>query len=166
MNHQFRYLLRLILLSLLLFGVSRADELQETNGAHVRRDLGNNYVLLCLSAHPDDEDGATLAYYRMKFGVKPFSVFFTRGEGGQNEKGPELYEELGAIRTEETERAGRILMSDVSFLNFYDFGYSKTAMETFQLWGGKGEVLRRLVYVIRRGLFTEHAFGLGVQYRW
>jgi LmbE family N-acetylglucosaminyl deacetylase len=116
----------------------------------LERAFSNASVLMALSAHPDDEDGATLAYYRMKFGVKTYSVFFTRGEGGQNEIGPELYKELGVIRTRETEEAAAILGSDVYFLNFIDFGYSKTATETFEKWGGRGAVLERLVYIVRK----------------
>ncbi|HTY59956.1 MAG TPA: PIG-L family deacetylase, partial [Bacteroidota bacterium] len=124
------------------------------------RDLSHDGVLMDLSAHPDDEDGATLAYYRMKLGVRTYSVLFTRGEGGQNEKGPELYEDLGVLRSEETREAGRVLGAEVRFLNFLDFGFSKTATETFQKWGGEREALRRLVYVIRKYrpdvLFTNH----------
>jgi len=113
-------------------------------------DLGNPSVLVALSAHPDDEDGSTLAYYRMKHGVRTYSVFFSRGEGGQNEIGPELYKELGVLRTRETEEAARMLDTEVFFLNFIDFGYSKTATETFQFWGGRNAVLQRLVYMIRK----------------
>lgn len=124
-------------------------------------DLTRDEVLMDLSAHPDDEDGATLAYYRMKYGIKTYSVLFTRGEGGQNEIGPELYEELGVLRSAETELAGIILGTDVRFLNFMDFGYSKTATEAFQVWGGQREVLRRLVYIIRKlrpdVIFTNHS---------
>lgn len=123
-------------------------------------DLQHDGVLMNLSAHPDDEDGSSLAYYRMKYGVKTYSVFFTRGEGGQNETGSELYEELGVLRTAETETAARIQGTEARFLNFKDFGYSKTATETFRKWGGKKEVLRRLVYMIRKLkpdiLFTNH----------
>ena len=123
-------------------------------------DLGNDSVLMDLSAHPDDEDGATLAYYRMKYGVRTYSILFTRGEGGQNEKGPELYEELGVLRSAETREAGAVLGTEVHFLNFLDFGFSKTATETFQKWGGEEEAIRRLVYVIRKYkpdvLFTNH----------
>ncbi len=123
-------------------------------------DLSNDAVIMDISAHPDDEDGATLAYYRMKYGVKTYSVLFTRGEGGQNEKGPELYEELGVIRSMETRRAGAILGTHVVFLDFLDFGFSKTATEAFHFWGGQMEALRRLVYVIRKYkpdvLFTNH----------
>lgn len=112
-----------------------------------------------LSAHPDDEDGSTLAYYRYKYGVKTYSVCFTRGEGGQNEIGPELYADLGVLRTEETERAAHIIGSEVYFLNFPDFGFSKTASETFELWG-KDNTVARLVYIIRKLkpdiLFTNH----------
>ena len=98
-------------------------------------DLNHDGVAMCISAHPDDEDGATLAYYRMKYGVKTYSVFFTRGEGGQNEKGPELYENLGVLRTEETRMAATLQGTEAYFLNFMDFGFSKTATETFRKWG-------------------------------
>jgi LmbE family N-acetylglucosaminyl deacetylase len=115
--------------------------------------------IMNLSAHPDDEDGATLAYYRYKYGVKVYSVCFTRGEGGQNEIGPELYADLGVLRTGETERAAQIIGSEVYFLNFVDFGFSKTAKETFDFWG-KDSTIARLVYIIRKlkpeVLFTNH----------
>ena len=117
-------------------------------------------VVMNLAAHPDDEDGTTLAYYRHDRDAIAYSVIFTRGEGGQNEIGPELYEDLGAIRTRETERAARHLGTQVYFLNFKDFGYSKSAEETFETWGGRDEVISRLVYLIRKlkpdVLFTNH----------
>ncbi len=106
-------------------------------------------VLMTLSAHPDDEDGAALAYYGQLKGVKTYSVFYTRGEGGQNEIGSALGEELGILRANETRQAGAILGSDVIFLGFPDFGFSKTAKETFSFWGGHDSVLARLVYAIR-----------------
>ena len=106
-------------------------------------------ILMCLSAHPDDEDGATLAYYAKLKGIKTYSIFFTRGEGGQNETGSELYEDLGALRTNETLEAAGILGSEVFFLGYPDFGFSKTAKETFSKWGGSDSVLACLVYSIR-----------------
>jgi LmbE family N-acetylglucosaminyl deacetylase len=109
----------------------------------------DNLVLMCLSAHPDDEDGATLAYYAHVKNIKAYSIFYTRGEGGQNIIGSELYEELGEMRTEETLAASQILGTQIYFLNFPDFGFSKTAKETFRMWGGKDTVLARLVYMIR-----------------
>lgn len=102
-----------------------------------------------LSAHPDDEDGATLAHYAILQNITTYSIFYTRGEGGQNETGPELYGELGAVRTRETLEAAKILHTQAGFLGFPDFGYSKTAKETFEKWGGEDSVLARVVYVIR-----------------
>ncbi len=117
-------------------------------------------VVMNLAAHPDDEDGSTLAYYRHAKDAITYSVIFTRGEGGQNEIGPELYAELGAIRTRETERAARRLGTQVYFLNFNDFGYSKSAGETYERWGGRDHVTSQLVYLIRKlkpdVLFTNH----------
>lgn len=117
-------------------------------------------VVMNLAAHPDDEDGATMAHYRFAHDAVVHSVLFNRGEGGQNEIGPQLYAELGAIRTGETEAAARHLGVQVHFLNFDDFGFSKRADETFERWGGEEEVVARLVHVIRRVkpdvMFTNH----------
>ena len=118
------------------------------------------FVAMNLAGHPDDEDGATMHYLRHARNVAVHSVIFTRGEGGQNEIGPELYEALGAIRSRETEAAARHLGTQVHYLNFDDFGYSKTAAETFARWGGKDSVLAELVYMIRLlkpdVIFTNH----------
>ena len=112
-------------------------------------DPKGNLVLMCVSAHPDDEDGATLAYYTHTKDMKGYSIFYTRGEGGQNVTGSELYKELGEMRTEETLAASKILGTQIYFLNFPDFGFSKTAKETFRKWGGVDSVLARIVYMIR-----------------
>ena len=113
-------------------------------------DAKGNLVLMCVSAHPDDEDGATLAYYAHVRDIKSYSIFYTRGEGGQNVIGPGAINELGEMRTEETLAASKILGTQVYFLNFRDFGFSKTAKETFRMWGGKDSVLARIVYMIAR----------------
>lgn len=110
----------------------------------------SSFVLMGLAAHPDDEDGATLAYYAKLKGAKVYSLVFTRGEGGQNEIGSSLYDDLAEIRTAETLEAAKRIGAETFFLDFRDFGYSKTAAETFKLWGGKREVLARLVYFIRK----------------
>ena len=106
-------------------------------------------ILMNCSAHPDDEDGATLAYYQRLKHFTTCSIFYTKGEGGQNETGPELGRDLGILRTRETLRASRILGSKAYFLDFPDFGFSKTARETFNRWRGKDRVLARIVYYIR-----------------
>ena len=119
-----------------------------------------------------------MAYYRGNQDAAVYSVVFTRGEGGQNEAGPDLYARLGAIRTAETERAARILGTRVVYLNRYDFGFSKRVAETFDEWSrprtgfwadpgptrgadvGRDLLVADLVRVVRRFkpdvLFTNH----------
>ena len=65
-------------------------------------DLQNPFTVMCVAAHPDDEDGTSLIVMRRKYGAHTVSLFSTFGEGGQNAIGPELYEEMGAIRARET----------------------------------------------------------------
>jgi LmbE family N-acetylglucosaminyl deacetylase len=112
-------------------------------------DLTNPWTVMCIAAHPDDEDGTSLIVMRRKYGAHTESVFSTFGEGGQNAIGPELYEELGAIRARETMAAAEIQGSEPYFLGLKDFGYSKSADETFRVWGHE-EGLRRMVLQIRK----------------
>jgi LmbE family N-acetylglucosaminyl deacetylase len=112
-------------------------------------DLQNPWTVMCVAAHPDDEDGATLTVLRRKYGVHTVTVFSTYGEGGQNAVGPELYEELGAIRARETGEAARIQGSEPFFLGLRDFGFSKSSEEAFRVWG-HDEALRRMVLKIRQ----------------
>ena len=112
-------------------------------------DLTNPWTVMCVAAHPDDEDGTSLIVMRRKYGAHTVSLFSTFGEGGQNAIGPELYEELGAIRARETMAAAEIQGSEPHFLGLNDFGYSKTADEAFRFWGHE-EGLRRMVLEIRK----------------
>jgi len=111
-------------------------------------DLTSPWTVMCVAAHPDDEDGSTLTVLRRKYGINTVSLFSTFGEGGQNAVGPELYEELGVIRARETMAASEVQGSEPHFLGFRDFGFSKSAEETFRAWGEK-ELLRRMVLQIR-----------------
>ena len=122
-------------------------------------DLQNPWTVMCVAAHPDDEDGSSLTVLRRKYGVHTVSLFSTFGEGGQNAVGPELYEELGVIRAHETVAASEVQGSEPYFLGFRDFGFSKSAEETFRAWGER-EALRRMVLQIRRlrpdAIITNH----------
>jgi LmbE family N-acetylglucosaminyl deacetylase len=111
-------------------------------------DLTNQWTVMCVAAHPDDEDGTTLTVLRRRDGVHTVSLFSTFGEGGQNAVGPELYEELGVIRAQETIKAAQIQGSEPYFLGLKDFGFSKSADEAFKVWG-HDEALRRMVLKIR-----------------
>src|SRR5437773_4406789 len=112
-------------------------------------DLTNPWTVMCVAAHPDDEDGTSLIVMRRKYGAHTVSLYSTYGEGGQNAVGPELYEELGVIRARETMAAARIQGSEPYFLGLKDFGYSKSADEAFRVWG-HDEALRRMVLEIRK----------------
>ena len=112
-------------------------------------DLTNPFTVMCVAAHPDDEDGTSLIVMRRKYGAHTVSLFSTFGEGGQNAIGPELYEELGAIRARETMAAAEIQGSEPHFLGLTDFGFSKSADEAFRVWG-HDEALRRMVLQIRK----------------
>jgi LmbE family N-acetylglucosaminyl deacetylase len=112
-------------------------------------DLTNPWTVMCIAAHPDDEDGTSLIVMRRKYGGHTVSLFSTFGEGGQNAIGPELYEELGAIRARETMAAAEIQGSEPYFLGLKDFGFSKSADEAFRVWG-HDEALRRMVLEIRK----------------
>lgn len=129
-----------------------ADSDDETGDAAIQQsllDLTNPLTVMCVAAHPDDEDGATLTVLRRKYGVHTVTVFSTYGEGGQNAIGPELYEELGAIRARETVAASKVQGSEPHFLGLRDFGFSKSAEEALRVWGHE-EALGRLVLQIRR----------------
>lgn len=144
----------LLVLVLLLQTFAHAQELAENDKFDKPQlhqallDLTNPWTVMCVAAHPDDEDGSSLTVLRRKYGVHTVSLFSTFGEGGQNAVGPELYEELGVIRARETIAASGVQGSEPHFLGFRDFGFSKTAEETFRAWGER-EVLRRMVLQIR-----------------
>src|SRR5262245_42535943 len=54
--------------------------------------------VLHTGAHPDDESSALLAWLSRGAGVRTAYLSATRGDGGQNLLGTELYEQLGVVR--------------------------------------------------------------------
>src|SRR5687767_9994821 len=72
------------------------------------RQLGSIGSLMMTTAHPDDENTALLARYRYQYGMRTTLVTATRGNGGQNEIGPEIFESLAVLRTEELLAAHRV----------------------------------------------------------
>ena len=116
-------------------------------GLQLRR-LGTTKRVLMVGAHPDDEDTQLLARFALEEGADVGYLSLTRGEGGQNGIGPELGEGLGLLRTEELLAARRVDGARQFFTRAYDFGFSKSAEETFRHWP-REEVLRDVVTVIR-----------------
>jgi len=106
--------------------------------------------VLMIAAHPDDENTAVLAYFARGRKVRTGYLSLTRGEGGQNLIGPEQGDALGVVRTQELLAARRIDGAEQFFSRAIDFGFSKTAQETFEKWGGHDKILSDVVWVIRR----------------
>ena len=105
--------------------------------------------VLYTTAHPDDEQGGVLTYLSRGQGVRTALLALNRGEGGANAIGPELFDGLGLIRTEELLVSDRYYgLDDQYFTNLIDYGYSKNLEEALRQWG-RENVLRDVVRVIR-----------------
>ena len=65
------------------------------------RKLGTGTTFLHTAAHPDDEDNGLLVMLSRGLGIRSSLLTLTRGDGGQNEIGTELFDALGILRTEE-----------------------------------------------------------------
>ncbi|MBT8378108.1 MAG: PIG-L family deacetylase [Ignavibacteria bacterium] len=105
--------------------------------------------VLYIAAHPDDENTAFLSYSNFGKLLRTGYLSLTRGDGGQNLIGDEQSDLLGVLRTEELLQARYIDGAEQYFSRAIDFGYSKTAKETFIKWG-KEEILSDVVWVIRK----------------
>ncbi|MCU1256294.1 MAG: hypothetical protein JWM83_2593 [Candidatus Angelobacter sp.] len=100
-------------------------------------------------AHPDDEDGGLLTLEARGNGASVLLFTLTRGEGGQNKFGAESSDELGILRTLELLEADKYYGVEQRFSHVTDFGFSKTAEETFNKWHGHDVALADLVRAIR-----------------
>ena len=96
--------------------------------------LQTTATVLHTVAHPDDENGALLTWLSRARGIRTGLYSTTRGEGGANLIGSELFDALGIIRTEEHLAAVRYYGIDLFFSSAVDFGYSKRLDETLEKW--------------------------------
>src|SRR6202795_4476171 len=125
---------------------------QETGGGGLKlmlRKMQTTGRLMQVTAHPDDEDGGMLTLESRGKGVSTLLMTLTRGEGGQNKLGSNLFDVLGVLRTLELLASDRYYGVEQRFSRVADFGYSKTPEETFQKWQGHDVALGDLVRVIR-----------------
>lgn len=113
------------------------------------RKLQTTARLMQVTAHPDDEDGGMLTLEARGKGVSTLLMTLTRGEGGQNKLGSNLFDVLGVLRTLELLASDRYYGVEQRFSRVADFGYSKTAEETFNKWQGHDVALGDMVRVIR-----------------
>src|SRR5688572_16848905 len=101
------------------------------------------------TAHPDDEHGGLLAMLSRGQGARVSMLTLTRGESGANALGPELFDAVGLIRTEELLVANRYYGVDEQyFTRVVDYGFSKRLDEAIEKWGAD-HVLRDVVAAIR-----------------
>jgi LmbE family N-acetylglucosaminyl deacetylase len=100
------------------------------------------------TAHPDDEDNPLLAMMSHGRGMRTTLVTATRGDGGQNEIGPQILQALGVLRTEELLAAHRFDGAEQYFTRAIDFGFSFSLEESIDKWG-HDEILSDFVRHIR-----------------
>ena len=93
--------------------------------------------LMHTAAHPDDEDSGLLARLARGENARVSYLSLTRGEGGQNVIGPELFESLGIIRSEELLQARRLDGGEQFFTRFMEYGFSKKRADAAQIWDEK-----------------------------
>ena len=111
--------------------------------------LGTTARLMQVVAHPDDEDGGMLTLEARGRGVSTLLMTLNRGEGGQNKIGSNLSDVLGVLRAEELLASDQYYGVQERFSRVADFGFSKSADETFAKWGGHDAALGDMVRVIR-----------------
>jgi len=116
---------------------------------HWLQKLGTTASALHTTAHPDDEHGGMLALLSRGVGARVSLMTLNRGESGDNALGPQLFDGLGLIRTEELMVSNRYYGVDRQyFTSVVDYGFSKRLEEAFDKWG-RDNVLRDVVRVIR-----------------
>ena len=116
--------------------------------------------VMMTTAHPDDENNALLAYYGLTKGFRTSLVTATRGEGGQNEIGPEIFEALAVLRTEELLAVHKFDGAEQYFTRAVDFGFSFSVEETLEKWGGQvilGDYVR-MIRTIRPDVIVGFVF--------
>ena len=112
------------------------------------RHLANAGIFMHTTAHPDDENNGLLVMLNRGQGYRTALATATRGNGGQNEIGPEIFEALGVLRTGELAALHRFDGAEQYFTRAVDFGYSFGIDETFEKWG-REEITADYVRLIR-----------------
>ena len=99
-------------------------------------------------AHPDDETNALFAMFTHGMGLRSIDLQNNRGDGGQNEIGPELFRDIAVLRTAELLSAHRIDGAEQYFTRAIDYGYSFDPQEVIQKWG-REDIVGDYVRLIR-----------------
>jgi hypothetical protein len=86
-------------------------------------------------AHPDDETNGLFTTFGYGMGLRVIDLQDNRGDGGQNEIGPELFRDIGVLRTAELLAAHQIDGAEQYFTRAIDYGYSFSPEEVIAKWG-------------------------------
>ena len=148
-------LIPLLLISAALFGLAqqRINAIVSPNGGHVAlglalRKLPVAGTFMQAPAHPDDETNALLAWTGLGMGLRTIDLQNNRGDGGQNEIGPELFRDMAVLRTSELLAAHRVDGAEQYFTRAIDYGYSFDPEEVIGKWG-RTEIVGDYVRLIR-----------------
>ena len=136
------------MLALPLHAQQDATQMDAARLAHALDRLSNTARVLYIAAHPDDENTRLLTYLANGRHVSARYLSMTRGGGGQNLIGSEQDALLDVLRTQELLAARRLDGATQRFTRARDFGYSKSAQETLQLWD-HDTALSDVVYALR-----------------
>jgi len=147
-----KFTMRKVIALSLLFVCSGSFAQKQLNASEIKLALNKLNTLgsvLYIAAHPDDENTRLIAYMANERMVRTGYLSLTRGDGGQNLIGTEKGPLMGVVRTQELLEARKIDGGEQFFTRAVDFGYSKTAEETFIKWD-KQAVLADVVWAIRK----------------
>ncbi len=140
------------ILCLLHFSYSIAQNQRQPGASEIKLKLKKlNFLgsVLYVAAHPDDENTRAISYFVSEQLAATAYLSMTRGDGGQNLIGSEIRDQLGLIRTQELLMARKIDGGQQYFTRANDFGFSKNAKETFEIWN-KNEILSDVVRIYRQ----------------
>src|SRR6202161_2500191 len=112
------------------------------------RKLAVSGTFLQVAAHPADEHNALYDMFTHGMGLRSICVQTTRGEGGQNEIGPELFHDMGVLRTSELLSAHRRDGAEQYFTRAIDYGYSFDPQEVIAKWG-RADIVGEIGRLIR-----------------
>jgi LmbE family N-acetylglucosaminyl deacetylase len=147
-----KVLIQYLVIFLFSFQITNAQQPQKSNSVEIYNQiLKLNFLgsVLYVAAHPDDENTRLISYLSNETKARTAYLSLTRGDGGQNLIGPQLRELLGVIRTQELIEARKIDGGEQFFTRANDFGFSKNAEETLDIWD-KEKVLSDIIWVIRK----------------
>jgi LmbE family N-acetylglucosaminyl deacetylase len=125
------------------------------------RKLSVSGTFMQAPAHPDDETNALFAYFGYGMGLRVIDLQNNRGDGGQNEIGPELFRDIAILRTSELLAAHRIDGAEQYFTRAIDYGYSFDPNEVIDKWG-RSEIVGDYVRLLRT-LRPDVTVTMGIQ---